>query len=510
MKSEKKFLRPLLFLVIMLGFSATGTMGANILYVTVDPTDPEDAIIKSFLEGLGHTVTYIDDNEDEATTEEAAAAADLVYISETVSSGQIREEITEIETPMIITEAWAWDEMGLTQGGGGGTEVASTDITIVDPGHYLAASLSGTVQVLTGIGDVEIARFGNGQPGAGATVIATATLSDEMTYDVLFVYEKGAPLPVAPADGSPQVAADTRICMFFDERSIPLLNENGYALLGAAVSYALGATDQARNPNPADGTEITTNTLLQWSAGRAASWHNVYFGTNPAPGDAELVGDHQTESTYQPPDGFTPNTTYYWRIDEIEADGTTIHTGPVWSFTTASLTASNPIPADSSIYLDAGVMLGWISGFGVVTHNVYLGTDEAAVSDATASSTEFKANLPDTIYRPSGLAKGQTYYWRIDEVETDGTTHKGDIWNFSTVPDIPIRDPNLIGWWKLDDEGTGIATDYSGHDNHGTLFGNLQWVAGFDGEGLEFDGASYVDLPTGLAGTDKGTVTVWI
>jgi len=498
-------------LAILLSFFATCAMGAEILFVTVDPTDPEDAIIKSFLEGLGHTVTYIDDDEDEATTEEAAAAADLVYISESVSSGQIRDEITEVATPMIITEAWAWDEMGLTEGGGGGTEVASTDITIVNPEHYLAASFIGTVQVLTGIGEVEIARFGNGLAGAGAAVIATATLSDEQTYDVLFVYEKGAPLAAAPTDGSPQVAADTRICMFFDERSIPLLNENGYALLAAAVSYALGATDQARNPNPPAGGENINPSLLQWSAGRAASWHNVYFGTNPTPGDADLVSDHQTETTYQPPDGFAPSTTYYWQIDEIEADGTTVHTGPLWSFTTAPLTASNPVPADGSIYLDASVILGWISGFGAVTHDVYLGTNEAAVIDATASSPEFKANLSDTTYRPSGLAKGQTYYWRIDEVEADGTTtHKGDIWNFSTLPDIRISDPNLIGWWKLDDEGTGIATDYSGHDNHGTLFGNLQWVAGIDGEGLEFDGASFVQLPAGLAGTDVGSVCFWI
>jgi hypothetical protein len=27
--------------------------------------------------------------------------------------------------------------------------------------------------------------------------------------------------------------------------------------------------------------------------------------------------------------------TYYWRIDEVEADGVTIHKGDVWSFTVA-------------------------------------------------------------------------------------------------------------------------------------------------------------------------------
>ena len=29
--------------------------------------------------------------------------------------------------------------------------------------------------------------------------------------------------------------------------------------------------------------------------------------------------------------GLIPGATYYWRVDEVEADGTTIHTGDVWS-----------------------------------------------------------------------------------------------------------------------------------------------------------------------------------
>ena len=468
-------------------------------------------MIKSYLEGLGHTVTYIDDNEDEATTEAAAAAADLVYISESVSSGGIREEITEIETPMIITEAWAWDEMGLTSGGGGGTEVASTDITIVKPDHFLAAGLNGTVPVLTGIGEVEIARFGNGIAGLGATVIATATLSDGQTYDVLFIYEKGAPLAALPADGSPAIAADTRICMFFDERSIPLLNDNAYELLAAAVNYALGMTLQARNPNLPDDAEDVSPSQLQWSAGHTAKWHNVYFGQSPTLGLGELVSKRQAETSYEFGVALTPYVTYYWRVDEVEADGTTIHAGPVWSFTTAQLAASGPSPLDGAVYVDPSAGLSWLAGYSAETHDVYLGTDEADVAGATAASPEFRGRQPGTTYAPESLAKGTTYYWRIDEVEADGATiYTGDVWTFSTLPDIPIRDPNLIGWWKLDYEGIDVVTDYSGHDHHGTLVGDLQWVTGVDGDALAFDGASYVDLPAGLIGTDIGSVCVWI
>jgi hypothetical protein len=63
---------------------------------------------------------------------------------------------------------------------------------------------------------------------------------------------------------------------------------------------------------------------------------------------------------------------------------------------------------------------------------------------------------------------GKTYYWRVDETDTAGT-HKGDVWSFTTLPDIPISDPDLIGWWKLD-EGAGFtAVDSSGYGNHGTI-----------------------------------------
>lgn len=105
----KKFARSLLFLVVLLGFSATGAMGANILFVSSMDAEhmPGDDTIKAFFESLGHTVTYIDDDETEEATEAAALAADLVFISESVGSGDIKNEITEIPTPIIVAEPYA-------------------------------------------------------------------------------------------------------------------------------------------------------------------------------------------------------------------------------------------------------------------------------------------------------------------------------------------------------------------------------------------------------------------
>ncbi|MHC4174773.1 MAG: DUF1349 domain-containing protein [Planctomycetota bacterium] len=345
---EKKFVGTLLCLVVALSFSATEAMGGNILFIAAmaEPFIAGDDALKVFLESLGHTVTYFDDGENEATTEAAAAAADVVFISESVSSSQIRTEITEIETPMVITEAWGYDEMGLTLGTGEGLEVATTDIEIVAPEHPLAAGLSGTVSVLTDIaGSRGTARFTTGRAGSEATVIARATLSDSVTYDVIFVYEKGAALPVPPTDGSPRVAADIRVCLGFDEQSFLLWNENAYALLEAAINFALGIRLQPEtySPTPANGQkEVPRDIVLSWKAGIYADKHNVYFGTvfddvNQAsianPLDV-LVSENQDALTYALGGLLEFGQTYYWRVDEINAPpDSTVYKGDIWSFT---------------------------------------------------------------------------------------------------------------------------------------------------------------------------------
>jgi len=89
---------------------------------------------------------------------------------------------------------------------------------------------------------------------------------------------------------------------------------------------------QASNPSPSNGaTNISITNDLNWTAGSGATSHDVYFGTNSSPGTGESNGN-QTGTTYDP-GTLSNNTTYYWRIDEKNASGTT--TGTVWNFITA-------------------------------------------------------------------------------------------------------------------------------------------------------------------------------
>jgi len=87
---------------------------------------------------------------------------------------------------------------------------------------------------------------------------------------------------------------------------------------------------QAWNPNPPDGSVgIRLDPVLSWVAGAGATSHDVYFGKT-SPG---TFRGNQNQTTFTP-GSLVYETTYYWRIDEVNADGKTA--GPVWSFTTKS------------------------------------------------------------------------------------------------------------------------------------------------------------------------------
>lgn len=96
--------------------------------------------------------------------------------------------------------------------------------------------------------------------------------------------------------------------------------------------------------------------------------------------------------------------------------------------------ANNPVPANADEHVDAdtgSVALGWGTAIlGAVSHNVYFGTSESAVSGATTASPEFKGNTTANIYLATGINPHLTYYWRVDELAANGAATKGDVWMF--------------------------------------------------------------------------------
>jgi len=221
-------------------------------------------------------------------------------------------------------------------------------------------------------------------------------------------------------------------------------------------------TTGAHDPDPLDGaTEVNPNVTLRWSAGFGAELHHVYFGGNSA---IVETGSRGTDKGTSAATSFVPGplelgTTCYWRVDEVQADGTVIR-GEIWSFTVRQPppTAYDPDPNDGATGVDPGVTLRWSAGFGAKLHHVYFGGNSAIVE--AGSRGTYKGTSAATSFVPDPLELGTTYYWRVDEVQADGTVIRGEIWSFTVRQPPPTAydpdpndgatgvDPNVILSWS--------------------------------------------------------------
>ncbi|MCF7975137.1 MAG: discoidin domain-containing protein [Phycisphaerae bacterium] len=100
---------------------------------------------------------------------------------------------------------------------------------------------------------------------------------------------------------------------------------------------------------------------------------------------------------------------------------------------TPDFAAYNPVPEDGGTDVVRTTSLSWTPGAYAGAHNIYLGTSFADVNDAT---TAVQTGLDVNSFAPDRFEFGQTYYWRVDEINAtpDRTVFKGDIWSFEVEP----------------------------------------------------------------------------
>ncbi|MHC4867465.1 MAG: LamG domain-containing protein [Planctomycetota bacterium] len=219
----------------------------------------------------------------------------------------------------------------------------------------------------------------------------------------------------------------------------------------------------AQWPFPLDMAEdVYPDVVLSWEPGLNVLSHEVYLGT-----DCNEVNDADTTwpigtsvykgsidvNYYDPPGLLEFGSSYCWRIDEVAASGRV--KGVVWSFTVDDGKAREPDPRDGG-YAPLGTELSWTAAPLASLHDVYFGTDSAAVNSADEFSDEYKVSSSDPNYDPGPLSEATDYYWRIDEV-IDGTTVKGDVWLFSTTGGLHLKVD--LGLPQCFDGGAVVITD---------------------------------------------------
>ncbi|MFB0553490.1 MAG: sugar-binding protein [Phycisphaerae bacterium] len=194
----------------------------------------------------------------------------------------------------------------------------------------------------------------------------------------------------------------------------------------------------SKSPSPANGAMIEDTWVnLSWRAGEFAVSHDVYLGDNfdavNEGAEGTFIGNQAATFIvagfpgFPYPDGLVPGTTYYWRIDEVNAPpDETVYKGKVWSFSIPPKTAYNPDPPDGAEFVDLGATFSWTGGYGAKLHTIYMGTSFDEVNDAVGGAPQGTKT-----YSPGPLELEKVYYWRVDEFDAI-ETHKGDVWSFTT------------------------------------------------------------------------------
>lgn len=295
---------------------------------------------------------------------------------------------------------------------------------------------------------------------------------------------------------------------------------------------------QASNPSPAqNSTSIGIDDDLVWTAGSNTDSHNVFFGTSSPPA---FQGN-------QPDTGFEPgtllkDTTYHWRIDEVNSDGIT--TGSEWIFTTESATpapvtdihlknlSGASIPASrgrwhASVLIEV-VTDGGAPASGVLVEGAWSNGASGGASCTTIGSgqcsvekSNLKSNVPSVAFTVTNLSgTDMNYDSGGNEASSATIVFKdgggGDLLpnavndSFSTAMDTPLNG-NVMGNDSPGD-APAIATadnSFSAQGGSVTMNDNGDFTytppAGFEGT----DSFSYT-IEDSDGDSDSATVTVTV
>jgi hypothetical protein len=149
------------------------------------------------------------------------------------------------------------------------------------------------------------------------------------------------------------------------------------------------------SPEPAKGAvDVTQTPTLTWVPGVFTASHEVYFGsdaeavTNADARSPEYKGTKELGSESYEPGQLEWNTTYYWRIDEVNnANADSPWKGNIWHFTTANFLVVDDFESYNDLNEDEPgsnrIFLAWVDGFDDPTNGSLVGYENPPFAEQT-------------------------------------------------------------------------------------------------------------------------------
>ncbi|UCF17857.1 MAG: LamG domain-containing protein, partial [Phycisphaerales bacterium] len=275
----------------------------------------------------------------------------------------------------------------------------------------------------------------------------------------------------------------------------------------------LGDTKSAGNPVPErnDLVDMRDISSLSWSRGDTASSHDVYFGTDRdavAGADSsapEFQGNQTTTSLSLANLVEFGGGDYYWRIDEVQADGMVI-AGTIWKFTVPDYLIVDDFESYDNIdpaFGEPGVNRifdKWIDGYGTLTNGALVGNDlppyaETNIVHGGAQSMIYRYdNAGKTSEATLTLIRGD---WTVEGVT------KLSLWLRGDAANAPDRIYVALN---------GTAVVYHDDPAATQLTGWKEWVINLSAFGIDLTNVQSISIGVGTRNAPSpagGTGTVY-
>jgi hypothetical protein len=261
-----------------------------------------------------------------------------------------------------------------------------------------------------------------------------------------------SPVQLAQAAGSPTLTAQTVDLGGIAAKFIRLTIESNWG--GILPQYGLSEVRffyvpvQAREPQPQTGAvEVGVDAILKWRSGRDAAVHDVYFG---ADAEALPLVDTVADTRYDP--GLLDlDTTYYWRIDEVnEAEPVGVWQGNLWSFTTRKFMVIDDFEGYTDD-MEAGkaIFQTWIDGDENGTGST-VGrpqapfAERAVIHSGLQSMPLFYENVDGVSVSEANLTLDPAQDWTQSGVTTLVVHFRGDLNNDAAQFYVAINDSKVV------------------------------------------------------------------
>jgi len=204
--------------------------------------------------------------------------------------------------------------------------------------------------------------------------------------------------------------------------------------------------------SPANGaTGISISPTLSWNASSGATSYRLQVSTTSG-FSSTVIDQSGITGTSRAVSGLSNNTTYYWRVNATNAEGTSAWSS-VWSFTTVVAAPSPPTlasPANGATGVSTSPTLSWNTSTGATSYRIQVS------SNSSFTSIVFdQGGITGTSRAISGLSNNTIYYWRVNATNAGGTSAWSIVWGFTTVV-APPPPPTLV---SPANGATGISTN---------------------------------------------------